>query len=90
MQRTRGNNFYVRAVEACDPATAVLLAILKRAKADAARGDLAAVAWLVSDGLILAEAIHDGASNDIVAFCRQVLARVEQGEMAAKWTTHEY
>ena len=74
----------------CDPALAVWLACLNRAKRDAARGDLSAVAWLASDGLILAEAIHDGASNDIVRFCRQVLARVEQGEMAAKWTTHEY
>jgi len=68
-----------------DPTAALALAILKRAKEDAARGDLGALAWLVSTGRDVADAIADGSGAAVLAFCRDTLANVDAGAIRAAW-----
>ena len=69
-----------------DPAVGVWLAIIKRAKQDAALGDLSALAWLVGDGVEIAARIGgDAAGEGVISFCREVLAQVDAGKVRARW-----
>jgi hypothetical protein len=61
------------------------LKVLERAKRDADRGDLAALAWLITAGADLADKIVDGGRYEILRFARQQLDRLEAGEVRAAW-----
>jgi len=69
----------------CEPATALTLALLQRAKLDAQRGDLAALAWLVSTGAELADVIQSGARHAVLKFARETLAEIDARDVASTW-----
>lgn len=71
----------------CDPWLALALRIVQIAKQDAAKGDLGAVVFLLTDGTRIADQISDGASEAILSFCREVLAQVDAGKVKKKWET---
>lgn len=66
-----GNKYGALFDEDADPAATLLLQILRQAKHDAKRGDLAALAWLVYAGIDLAEEISTGYGETVLTFCRQ-------------------
>ena len=71
--------------ETTDPTAALALAILKRAKQDAEGGELGALAWLVSTGRDVADAIADGSGAAVLAFCRDTLATMDAGKLKIMW-----
>jgi len=70
-----------------DPWLALALRVVQIAKQDAAKGDLSAIAFLLTDGTRIADQISDGAGEAILSFCREVLADVDNGELQRKWQT---
>lgn len=68
-----------------DPTAALALAILKRAKMDAARGDLGALAWLISPGSEWADTLAPGWGTDVINFCRDTWQRMDAGALASRW-----
>lgn len=70
-----------------DPWQALALAILSRAKRDAARGDLGALAWLIVAGVDIAEDVRPGAGDVILSFARGCMQEVETEKIIAHWRT---
>lgn len=69
-----------------DPFAQLAGALLNRAKLDAARGDLSALAWLICDGATLAARLHPDGDDLVLSFCRQTLAAVDAGKARAVWS----
>ena len=67
------------------PFAALALAILNRAKLDARRGDLAALAWLIVAGADIAETVTPGGAGLVLAFCRDQVQRVESEQVKTVW-----
>ncbi|KXK10996.1 MAG: hypothetical protein UZ14_CFX002002964 [Chloroflexi bacterium OLB14] len=72
-------------VEECDPWAVLAITLLERARRDARRGDLAALAWLVFAGIDWAERIAPGAGDSLLVFCQDVLQKIEAGRVKATW-----
>jgi hypothetical protein len=68
-----------------DPWAALAVALLVRAKQDAARGDVGALAWLVYAGRDMADALSDGAGHGVLAFARDALTAMDAGAIRAAW-----
>ncbi len=68
-----------------DPWRALAVALLARAKLDAQRGDLGALAWLVVTGRDIADALADGAGCSVLAFARATLAAMDAGSVKTVW-----
>lgn len=67
MSKTYGGLFDVD----CDPHIGIILAILRQAKVDAERGDLSALAWLLTTGAGIAESITEGGADGVLSFARE-------------------
>jgi hypothetical protein len=74
-----------RELPQCDPFTLLAGALLNRAKRDAARGDLAALAWLVTDGATLAARLHPDGDDLVLRFARAALAAVDAEQVRVVW-----
>lgn len=68
-----------------DPWTALMLSILRQAKNDAERGDLGALAWLITDGAQFAARVMKNGDDLVLAFARGIVARFPKGDLLAAW-----
>lgn len=80
-----------------EPETKLALALLFEAKKDASRGDLSALAFLLTDGVRLADLIvpqsldtsTNRANHHIVKFCKGIWANVQSGKLQPRWADKE-
>lgn len=71
--------------EDIDPWAFFAARILEKARDDAARGDLAALAWLIYGGSQLADLIAPGEGQAVLSFCRSVFDNIETNKIKATW-----
>jgi hypothetical protein len=68
------------------PEITIALKLLERAKLDAARGNLEALAWLVTQGADIAHALSPREGREqVLAFARRQLARIETEDLKTTW-----
>lgn len=68
-----------------DPMHGLMLAIIQRAKLDAKKGDLGALAFLVADGLDYVERFNLGCEGEILNFCNEIASEIDAGKLTGKW-----
>jgi hypothetical protein len=68
-----------------DPWAALMLAVLRQAKNDAARGDLDALAWLITDGAPFAALVMEDGDDLVLEFAREIVARFPKGDLLHAW-----
>jgi hypothetical protein len=71
--------------ECVDPWHRLALQALERAKRDAKRGDLGALAWLIFIGKDWADALAPGASEQILDFAAQQIEKADKEELKTTW-----
>lgn len=73
MSKTYGDLFDVD----CDPAIGIILAILRQARDDAQKGDLAALSFLITEGADLSDNISEGTREAVLRFCRECWQKLD-------------
>ena len=68
-----------------DPERRLAVAILERAKLDAARGDVGALAWLIHTGAAWADTIADHGYDLVLGFCADIAQSIDNGTLRATW-----
>lgn len=88
-------NLDVHLNDVTSPEKRLALAILNGAKEQASKGDMAALAFLITAGLdleayMLPSRLEDAAGDSLVLeFCKKVWAKVESGELKPNWATKD-
>lgn len=57
--------------EDADPHVTILINIIRQAKIDAEKGNLAALAFLIAEGADLSDNISEGTREAVLRFCRE-------------------
>lgn len=75
----------MRPPEGVSPEAELLGWMLRLAIRDAARGDIRALAWLVTTGADIADSLKGGARHEVLRFCNEIKTQVGRGELAHGW-----
>lgn len=69
----------------CDPWAAIAGKLLELAVADARKGDLGALAWLIADGTTMAKRLHPDGDDWVLRFAQAIFAEMDAGHVRAIW-----